>query len=180
MKKKLSSEQVAVLEAAFKTTKHPRELLRYQALLLLTQGYTRKEVARIVRVSTHAIEDWLTAFRKDGIKGLYEKGQPGNHRKLTTTQKEEIKTIITTKIPQDVKLEAQFWTPLLVAKLIHKEYMISYSQEQCRRLLHQAGLSFHKPEKVNKRQKAGDRLRFEETLKKDSETGEDDVIRWYW
>lgn len=180
MIKKLSGEQVAELESAYTKTKKPRELLRFQALLLLAQGYKRKEVAQIIRVSTHAIEDWLTAFRKEGIQGLYEKGQPGNHRKLTKEQKERIRKIIITKLPKEVKLTEQFWTPLLVAKLITNTYGISYSPEQCRQLLHQAGLSFHKPEKVNQRQKTGDRLRFEETLKKDSETGKVEVIRWYW
>lgn len=180
MIKNLPGEQVELLEQAFKKARKRREIIRFQALLLLTEGYKRKEVAKIVKVSTHVLEDWVTAFNKAGITGLYEKPQPGNHRKLTKNQKEILKKLITTKTPENTGLAGVFWSPSLVSQLIRKEYNISYQREAARKLLHSYGLSFHKPEKVNKRQKYGDKLRFEEKLKKDSKTGHVEVIRWYW
>lgn len=177
--KNLPREQVVVLEKAFKQAKKPRELLRFHALLLLAQGYKRKEVAKIVRVSTHALEDWVTGFRKAGIEGLYDKPQPGNHRKLTNDQKETLKTLITTKTPEELGLKGTFWSPALVSQLVKNIYTVLYQHEASRKLLLYCGFSFHKPAKVNKRQSPYERLRFEETVKKDS-SGTREKIRWYW
>lgn len=180
MIKDLPGEQVELLEQAFKKARRRREIIRFQALLLLAQGYKRKEVAKIVKVSTHVLEDWVTTFNKAGISGLYDKPQPGNHRKLTKDQKETLKKLITTKTPENAGLPGMFWNPSLAAQLIRKEYNVSYQREAARKLLHSCGLSFHKPERVNKKQQYQDTLRFEEKLKKDSKTGQTEVIRWYW
>jgi len=178
--KNLPGEQVILLEKAFKKTKKRREIFRLQALLLLTQGYKRKEVSRTVRVSLCALGNWVSKFKKHGVDGLYDKGQPGNHRKLTVLQKQELKTLITTKTPDQLNLEGKFWTPKLVSRLIRNKYQVSYLKEASRRLLHRFGLSFHKPRKVNQRQSEHMKVRFEETLKKDSGTGVVEKIRWSW
>src|SRR6266516_2263081 len=120
------------------------------------------------------------AFKRNGIEGLFDKPQAGNHRKLTIKQKEELKQLITTNTPEQFSFEGKFWNTVLVSRLIKQQYTISYHTEPTRRLLHAFGFTFHKPEQVNKRQKTGDKLRFEEKLKKDSETGVEEVIRWYW
>lgn len=178
--KNLPSEQVILLEKAFKKATKRREIFRLQALLLLTQGYKRKEVSKMARVSLCALGNWVAKFRKHGVDGLCDKNQPGNHRKLTVLQKEELKTLITAKTPDQLNLEGKFWTPKLVSQLVKKQYQVSYLQEASRRLLHQFGLSFHKPKKVNIRQSEHMRIRFEETLKKDSRTGVVEKIQWSW
>ena len=178
--KNLPGEQVILLEKALKKAKKRREIFRLQALLLLTQGYKRKEVSRTVRVSLCALGNWVSKFKKHGVDGLYDKGQPGNHRKLTVLQKQELKTLITTKTPDQLNLEGKFWTPKLVSRLIRNKYQVSYLKEASRRLLHRFGLSFHKPRKVNQRQSEHMKVRFEETLKKDSGTGVVEKIRWSW
>lgn len=180
MMKNLPSEQVILLEKAFKKAKKRREIFRLQALLLLTQGYKRQEVSRTIRVSLCALGNWVSKFKKHGVDGLYDKGQPGNHRKLTVLQKQELKTLITTQTPDQLNLEGKFWTPKLVSQLIKKQYQVNYLQEASRRLLHQFGLSFHKPKKVNQRQSEHMKVRFEETLKKDLKTGLTEKIRWSW
>lgn len=180
MIKNLPGKQVELLETAFREAKKKREILRFQALLLLTQGYRRMEVAKIVRTSIHAIEDWITQFRKHGIEGLRDKGQPGNHRKLTVDQKEQLKTYVITKTPDQMGLEDKFWSPDLLSQLIRKKFSVVYQREASRRLLHSFGLSFHKPKKVNHKQSEHMRVRFEETLKKDSRTGLVEKIRWSW
>lgn len=177
--KNLPREQVDFLEKAFKKAKRPRELLRFHALLLLAEGYKRRDVAKMVRVSTHALEDWVTGFNRAGVEGLRDKPQPGNHRKLTNDQKEKLKTLITTKTPEELGLLGRFWSPNLVSQLVKNEYNILYQHEAARKLLHSCGFSFHKPAKINKRQSPHERLRFEDTLKKGS-SGTREIIRWYW
>lgn len=180
MMKNLPGEQVILLEKAFKKAKKRREIFRLQALLLLTQGYKRKEVSKMARVSLCALGNWVVKFRKHGVDGLCDKNQPGNHRKLTVLQKEELKTLITTKTPDQMGLEDKFWSPDLLSQLIRKKFNVVYRREASRRLLHSFGLSFHKPKKVNHKQSEHMRVRFEETLKKDSRTGLVEKIRWSW
>lgn len=180
MMKNLPGEQVILLEKAFKKARKRREIFRLQALLLLTQGYKRQEVSKMARVSLCALGNWVSKFKKHGVDGLCDKDQPGNHRKLTVLQKQELKTLITTKAPDQLNLEGKFWTPKLVSQLIRDKYQVSYLTEASRRLLHQFGLSFHKPKKVNQKQSEHMRVRFEETLKKDSGTRITEKIRWSW
>ena len=178
--KNLPGEQVIILEKAFKKAKRRREIFRLQALLLLTQGYRRKEVSKTARVSLCALGNWVSKFKKHGVDGPYDKGQPGNHRKLTVLQKQELKSLIITKTPDQLNLEGKFWTPKLVPALIRNKYQVNCLKEASRRLLHQFGLSFHKPKKVNQKQSEHMRARFEETLKKGSKTGLTEKIRWSW
>lgn len=176
----LPSAKVVALRETFKKAKDGREKIRYQALWLLTQGYTREEAAEVAGVSTHAIGRWVTRYNKEGLGGLANKPQPGNHRKLTNKQKDRTKQLIHGNSPEQLGYEGKFWNIPLLRKLVKDKFGVEYkSKESYRRLLKYCGFSFHKPEKVNKKRKETMVKRFEEKVKKGSgDTGE--KIVWYW
>jgi transposase len=72
------------------------------------------------------VGNWVTAYRKDGLRGVKEKPQPGNHHKLTKKQKQTIKKLGTTKTPEELPLEGRFWSTEQLARLVKKEFSVTY------------------------------------------------------
>ena len=58
---------------------------RIEAIRLLQQGYTRAEVASILRVAESSVYDWQDKFRKGGLAALSTKIASGRKRLLTNT-----------------------------------------------------------------------------------------------
>jgi transposase len=180
----LSKEMVGDLEKAFRKEKLGKQKIRYQALLLLAKGFKRRQVGEIVGISPGRIRQWVSLYHRNGLLGLALKSAPGNNHLLTKEQKKVIKKIITTQTPKDldlIDLEGKFWNIPLLRELVKQKFNLTYkTADSYRRLLHFCGFSFHKPVKVNQRQKNGDKVRFEETLKKDLRTGVVEKITWSW
>lgn len=177
----LSKEMVDELGKAFKKERNGRQKTRYQAIWLLSKGWKKIKVAEVVGMSKDRIRQLVTLYHKGGLLGLKLKPAPGNHRLLTNEQKQVIKNLITTHTPQQLKLSGKFWNIPLLRELVKIKFGLMYQdQDSYRRLLIFCGFTFHKPAKVNLRQSEHMKVRFEETLKKDSETGVVEKIRWSW
>ena len=166
--KNLPKEQVDALGNAYQRAKKGREKQRLHALWLLARGYKRKAVQEIIGVSEQSLGNWVTAYRKDGLDGVKEKAQPGNHHKLTKKQKQTIKKLVTTQAPEDLALEGKFWSTEQLIRLVRKQFAITYrSMDSYYRLFAFCGFTYHKPDKVNKRQTVRSKKEFEEQLKKE-------------
>lgn len=177
----LPKEAVDELGKAFKKERNGRQKTRYQAIWLLSKGWKKDKVADVVGMSRDRVRQLVTLYHKDGLNGLKIKPAPGNHRLLTNEQKLHIKKLITTHTPEGLGLAGNFWNIPLLKELVDKEIGLKYQdQDSYRRLLLFCGFSFHKPAKVNQRQSEHMRVRFEETLKKDSKTGLVEKIVWSW
>lgn len=178
--KNLPRSEAVVLETAFKTAKDPREKLRFQALRLLTRGYSRTTVANIVAKSRGSLGNWVLAFNRHGLDGLKNKPSPKNHRLLTDQQKDQVKRFVTTKTPTDLGYPGNFWSVHNLKLLIKDKLNIVYgSPESYRQLLIRSGFSYHQPEKQNQRKQPHLVKRFEDKLKKDSR-GISQKMAWYW
>lgn len=178
--KNLPRSEAVVLETAFKTAKNPREKLRFQALWLLTRGYTRDAAAAIVAKSKSSLGNWVTAFNRHGLDGLKNKPSPKNHRFLTDQQKDQVKHLITTKAPTDLGYPGSFWNLHGLKLMVKDKLGVSYrSFESYRQLLIRCGFSYHRPGKQNFRKQPHLARRFEDKLKKDSR-GIWEKMVWYW
>jgi transposase len=166
--KNLSREQVGLLEKTYKQAQRGREKQRYHALWLVAKGYQRRQVQEIIGISKQALGDWVTTYHKDGLEGLRDKPQPGNHHKLTLKQKETIKELVTTKTPRELGFGERFWSTDDLKQLVRQQFSVTYrSMDSYYRLFAYCGFSSHKPDKVNKRQAVSSKKEFEERLKKD-------------
>jgi len=79
----LPEEQEITLEEMYQH--HPQRRYRQRAhmVLLSTQGYSQKEIARIVRVTIPTVARYLKRYRKYGFLGLYDAPIPGRPTKVT-------------------------------------------------------------------------------------------------
>lgn len=177
----LSKEAVDELGKAFKKERNGRQKARYQAVWLLAKGWKRIQAAEVVGLSPDRIRQLVTLYHKRGLLGLRLKPAPGNHHLLTIVQKKHLKNLIKAHSPEDLGLVGKFWSIPLLRELVKKETGLTYKdQDSYRRLFIFCGFTFHKPKKVNQRQSEHMKVRFEEILKKDSETGVVEKIRWSW
>jgi len=176
-----TTEQVDALRAFVKQAKTASEIERARALLTLAKGKKRAEVAEIFEVHMDTLDGWQTAFKRGGIAGIRNNPYPGNHRKLTREQKDEIKKTITEKTPQELGLsEKRFWTVRLLKSLIKKEYDVVYDSEATyRKLFYSFGFSCHKPGKHNRNQRPKEVERFRVAVKKRSDNTRGWAV-WYW
>jgi transposase len=176
-----TSEQEDKLRRFLKQAKTLSEIERALALLTLAKGKKRAEVAAIFEIHVDSLDSWQTNFKRLGVKGIANKGYPGNHHKLTKTQKEEIKKTITERTPQELGLsEKRFWSVKLLREYIKREYQVKYDSEATyRKLFYSFGFSCHKPGKHNRNQRPKDVERFRVAVKKRSDNTRGWAV-WYW
>ncbi len=61
-------------------------------VLLLSQGYTIKEICSIVYRSENTVATWLNAYERKGFLGLYDELIPGRPSRLSKEQQEQVAT----------------------------------------------------------------------------------------
>ena len=173
-------QKVDELKTFLKTTKRPDERDRARAILKLIKGEKRQTVANFLEINIKTLDIWQRAFKKQGANGLKTQPQAGNNHQLSRDQKEQIKAVIKAKSPEEAGLKENFWTVAILRDYVKKEYDVSYKSDvSYQRLFDFCGFTFHKPDRINKKQNPHMRKRFEEGLKKSS-NGTCEKVVWSW
>jgi transposase len=161
-------------------TKLP-ERQRYHALILVTQGYSYREIGRILLIDEETVSQWVTLYQTAGLAAL--KNHPawgGEHgqRLLSTEQLEELKQRLACEAMAGTKVGSG-WSAKAIRKLIRDDYTISYSKSGVRKLLCELGWSYQRGRKLYIRRSVEEQARFcletEEVLAKYAESG-DEVV----
>lgn len=159
-----------------KRTKLP-ERQRYHALILATQGYTYREIGRILLVDEESIGQWVGLYQAGGLDRL--KNHPGwggahGQRFLSAQQVEELKQRLTSEAMPGTKVGSG-WTAKAIRKLIRDEYATSYSKSGIRKLLAEMEWSYQCGRKLYIRRSVQEQARFvletEEVLAKYAASG---------
>jgi len=160
-----------------KRTKLP-ERQRYHALILVTQGYSYREVGRILLADEESISQWAALYHGSGLDGL--KNHPswgGEHgqRFLRAEQLAELAQQLAAEAMAGTK-PGSGWTAKAIRKLIRDEYQTSYSKSGVRKLLCEIGWSYQRGRKLYIRRSAEEEARFvletEEVLARYAASGE--------
>lgn len=180
MSEQNKQKQINVLKRALKRGNLKRqEYVRAQSVFLNLVGYTHKEISQITLKSIDAIEEWITQFNKQGIKGLKDKPiTKERHCVLTREQKKKIKHLINKNSPDKLGLKGEFWDPNLLKQLVQKEFNVSFKTKKAYiDLLRYCGFTYqkvqYKDSRENKDKKDHEKLRLEKKLK-------NGVLRMYW
>src|SRR5438552_1991728 len=67
---------------------------RMLAILSLAAGEGVSRIAKILKVSTEAIRQWVVSYLTRGLKGLVNGKKPGRPKKLTKSQRKELCRLI--------------------------------------------------------------------------------------
>jgi len=117
---------------------------RLHAVLLVAQGMSCPEVARLLGDAPRTVEYWVHQFEEDGLSGFIELDRSGRPSRLGDEQYHEIGAILR-QSPLDVGIGTNLWDGKTLSEFIRLRYGIALGVRQCQRLLRQLGFRMRKP-----------------------------------
>ena len=113
---------------------------RANALVLLDDGLSCQEVARVLLFDDDTIRGWYDLFEQGGLESLTRFDMGGSASKMSAEQAEALKIWITASLPRSTRP---------VGAWIEKEFGLVYeSRSGLIALLHRLGLEYHKPDVI--------------------------------
>lgn len=116
---------------------------RLHGVLLVGQGMTCPEVARLLGDAPRSVEYWVKAFEQYGLAGLREGERVGRPRRLSDQQLNEIESAIR-RMSEEARPAGNLWDGKALATWIFQKYGIELGVRQCQRLLRQKDFRPHR------------------------------------
>src|ERR1700730_12406901 len=117
---------------------------RLHGVLLVAQGMTCPEVARLLGDAPRSVEYWVGRFERDGLAGLVEGGQTGRPRRVGEKQREAVDRILRHP-PRAAGLSGNIWDGKTLSTWIEQKYGVAVGVRQCQRMFRQLGFRLRKP-----------------------------------
>lgn len=153
-REKLTSEQTNELKKLIKNKESTRsELLRAQAVLLIDVKSSQEEIELLTGFDKKYAFKLRKKYLEIGLIALADKRKAKPRSLLTRGQREQVIKILKESIPKDFGFETDFWSTLILGKLIKEQYNVHYkSRTPMYLLFKEAKFTFHKPSgEYNKR-----------------------------
>jgi len=135
----LLPEEVAVLEEGHRAALGKKAADRIKTILLLNQGYTYTQIAKMLLLDETTVRRYYKKFKKQGIDGLLESHYVGSMGFLSEVQERDLEIHLRANTYQSVKAIC-----LYVSRTTGK----SYSVEGMTHLLHRLGFVYKKTKVV--------------------------------
>src|SRR4051794_36431708 len=123
-----------------------REGRRLRAFELKQEGWKHKEIADALGVSKGAVSQWMKRAKEEGVEGLKHKPPPGLRPYLSDEQRARLPELLAQGAPAH-GFRGDVWTCQRVARVIQKEFGVSYHPAHVSRVLKKLRLSLQKPER---------------------------------
>jgi transposase len=117
---------------------------RLHGVLLVAQGMTCPEVARLLGDSPRSVQYWLKRFEEDGLAGLSEQERSGRPAALQEKHLTAIDKALR-EAPVAYGLSGNLWDGRTLSAFIEKRFGLFLGVRQCQRLFRQLGFRFRKP-----------------------------------
>ena len=117
---------------------------RLHGVLLVAQGMTCPEVARLLGDAPRSVEYWVHRYQKEGLAGLTEGERSGRPSRLNERQVREINRVLRSK-PSDAGMRVNLWDGKTLSAWIETTYGIQLGVRQCQRLFRQFDFRLRKP-----------------------------------
>ncbi len=116
---------------------------RANALVLLDDGLSCQEVARVLLFDDDTIRGWHVLFEQGGLEGLTSFDVGGSSSLLSAEQAVALKVWVASTLPRSTRQ---------VGAWIAKEFGLAYeSRSGLIALLHRLGIEYHKPEVISRK-----------------------------
>src|SRR5215471_16948874 len=117
---------------------------RLHGVLLVAQGMTCPEVARLLGDAARSVEYWVHRYQLQGLAGLTEGERSGRPPRLSAKQMEEVNRVLRNK-PSDAGMRMNLWDGKTLSAWLQKTYGIELRVRQCQRLFRQLEFRLRKP-----------------------------------
>lgn len=113
---------------------------------VLDDGMTVTEVAQAYGTDRTTLHRWLARFDSEGQRGLRRRPVPGRPRKIADLDTEALTSIVMSPA-SCYGFETDFWTTPRLIQIIDKQFGVAVSKQTIMRRLHEAGMTYQKPER---------------------------------
>ena len=103
-------------------------------------------VARAFGTNRSTLHRWLSRFKVNGDVGLSRRPGSGRPRKLENLDRDTFKQIVLSPA-SDYGYETDFWTTRRLIQVLQSTFDVLLSKQTVMRRLHEAGLTYQKPER---------------------------------
>jgi len=117
---------------------------RLHGVLLVAQGMTCPEVARLLGDAPRTVERWVHHFEQDGLAGLTEGERAGRPPRLNEAQLEQVQRVLR-EPPSAAGLTGSIWDGKTLSAYLGRQYRIALGVRQCQRLFRHFGFRLRKP-----------------------------------
>jgi transposase len=135
----LAPEEREILIEAHRAERNKRQADRIKTLLLLDEGRTYEEVAKILLLDDSTIRRYETEYQEGGPDNLLEDDYRGGMSALAALQEEELKAHLREHLYHRAKD---------VCEYVRQKYGVEYTPEGMVHLLHRLGFSYKKTKQV--------------------------------
>jgi transposase len=142
-----AEEMILALQDEIRRSDQSRYDHRLHGVLLVAQGMSCPEVARLLGDGPRTVEYWVNRFEQNGFGGLAEGERSGRPGRLKARQLERVNTWLR-QSPQQCGLDANLWDGKSLSALIEQKFQIQLGTRQCQRLFRQLGFRLRKPRPV--------------------------------
>lgn len=142
-----AEEMILALQDEIRRSDQSRYDHRLHGVLLVAQGMSCPDVARLLGDGSRTVEYWVNRFEQNGFGGLAEGERSGRPRRLTARQLEQVNAWLRQSPPQ-CGLAANLWDGKSLSALIEQKFQIQLGTRQCQRLFRQLGFRLRKPRPV--------------------------------
>lgn len=139
------AEQVILgLQEEIQRSEESRYDHRLHGVLLVAQGMTCPEVARLLGDGPRTVEYWVRRFEQKGLGGLQEGERQGRPPRLGPQQIRAINRVLR-DTPAQAGMGVNLWDGKTLSAWIDRQYGIALGVRQCQRLFRQQGFRLRKP-----------------------------------
>jgi transposase len=113
---------------------------------VIDSGMSVTDVAVVYGTDRSTIHRWLARYTVEGEAGLERKPASGRPRKLAQLSTSRLKEIVLSPA-SNFGFETDFWTTRRLIQIIYFEFNVTISKKTMLCRLHEAGLTYQKPER---------------------------------
>jgi transposase len=113
---------------------------------VLDEGLLVTEVAQAYGTDRTTLHRWLARFQAEGHNGLHRRPVPGRPRKIASLDASALTAMIMAPA-STFGYETDFWTTPRLVQVVKDEFGVTVSKQTIMRRLHEAGMSYQKPER---------------------------------
>jgi transposase len=112
---------------------------KIKTILMLDQGYSYEEIARVLLTDDSTIRRWHNVYQSDGLETLFKSFYVGSEGKLTLEQKQALSKHLE---------ETVYMTAKEICQVVQKKFGVAFTTKGMTHLLHRLDFSYRKPKHI--------------------------------